>query len=85
MTGFHVFVGEDKKCFVNRVLLHITDFLSQDVHHTVRQVAVQDVACRQLDDLAWIGVFLDLKGRAPHGNACGLSLVAAGDDATVIV
>ena len=43
------------------------------------------MASRQLDDLSRIGILLDLEGGTARGDACGFGLVAAGDDASVIV
>ena len=85
VARLHVLVRQDKKCLVNRILLQVLDLLGHDAHHAVGQVTVQDVAARQLDDVAGVGIFPDFEGRTSHGNASGLGFVAAGNDATVVV
>ena len=43
------------------------------------------MAARELDDLSRVGIFLDFESGTAHGDAGRLGLVAAGDDATVVV
>ena len=85
MTGIHILVLQCKKSLINRILLQIVDLRAHELHHTVRQVAVQDVSCRQLNNLTRIGVFLDFEGGATHRDASSLGLVAPGNDTAVVV
>ena len=85
MAGLDVLIGQAKKCLINRVNLQIAHLIAQQFHHSIGQVAIQDVACRELDDVIGIGIFFYLECRAAHGDAGGLGLVAAGNNAAVVV
>ena len=65
--------------------MHVLGFIAKDVHHSVGQVAVEDVTGRQLNNLPRIGVLLDLKRRAAHRDAGCLGFITTGNDATVVV
>ena len=57
MTFLDVLVRQDKERLIYRILLQIFDFLTENFHHTVRQVTIQDVAGRQLDVDQYILLF----------------------------